>query len=85
MPLILQFIFYLLYIFYEPIVFEKKPKHLFHFSANQVLKKASNNILSNLPLTVRCHQRSVMMDYVPTLREICKSEKLRELAKVKRR
>ncbi|XP_052071004.1 ATPase family AAA domain-containing protein 5-like isoform X2 [Mytilus californianus] len=54
-------------------------------SKNLVLKKASNNVMSNLPLAVRCHQRSVVMDYMPTLREISKSEKLREMAKIKRR
>ncbi|VDI05713.1 Hypothetical predicted protein [Mytilus galloprovincialis] len=54
-------------------------------SKNLVLKKASNNVMSNLPLNVRCHQRSVVMDYMPTLREISKSEKLREMAKMKRR
>ncbi|XP_033630508.1 ATPase family AAA domain-containing protein 5-like isoform X2 [Asterias rubens] len=44
-----------------------------------------STIVSRLPLNTHCNHHAVAMDYLPILRCICRSEKLREELKIKRR
>ncbi|XP_061196703.1 ATPase family AAA domain-containing protein 5-like [Saccostrea echinata] len=49
------------------------------------VKKAYENVLSSLPLSVTGQKSVVMSDYLPYLRSITRDEQIRQAAKIKRR
>ncbi|XP_053392476.1 ATPase family AAA domain-containing protein 5-like [Mercenaria mercenaria] len=48
-------------------------------------RRACDNSVDNLPLVSHSHLRTVHLDYLPTLREICRTEQCRQVTNTKRR
>lgn len=48
-------------------------------------ERAMENVLSNIPLSSGVQHHSLYLEYLPMLREVCRVERTRQLAKMKRR
>ena len=93
---IVSLLFYVLY-FNQGLIkksFKKKKLMPFlitncrkHFCCSQASgeKRAEDNVVQNLPLLMYKHHRSLQLDYLPTLREISRTEHNRQIANTKRR
>eukprot|EP00106_Octopus_bimaculoides_P004362 XP_014771804.1 PREDICTED: ATPase family AAA domain-containing protein 5-like [Octopus bimaculoides] len=54
-------------------------------SVSLARQKAVENVIHNLPIYQSLNSNLIFLDYFPVLRNICRTEKVRQLAKVKRR